>query len=317
MPVQQVNSSFAPDQRLQLAWDSTSMGALKTCPRLYKYSIVDGMVASLTNVHLIFGQLYHAALERYDHAKATGASHEAATIAAVRYAMTETWNDELNRPWASDDPNKNRFTLVRTIVWYLEQFAEDAIETIILANGKPAVELSFRVQIHYESPYGSPYLWCGHMDRVGRVPAFDNKVFVIDKKTTKTTITPNFFDKYTPDNQFSGYIFASQIALEQPAAGLIVDVAQVAVTFSRFQRGLVTRDEGQIQEWLTDIGWWIKQAEGYAKADYWPMNDKSCDMYGGCTYRSICSKSPLQRDQWLKAGFAKRVWDPLQVRGDI
>lgn len=311
-----VNSSFSTVlPTLQLAWDSTSLGALKTCPRFYQYSIVEGWQPRHISVHLTFGLHYHAALERYDHAKASGLSHEESEIKAIRYLLEVTWDKEKQRPWCSDDPNKNRFTLVRSVVWFLEQFKEESLKTVILANGKPAVELSFRFDSGVlTNSTGETFLLCGHLDRLVE---FQDKFFVADRKTSKSTLTQDFFDKFSPDNQFSLYTLAGHVVYSLPIEGLIVDGAQIAVTFSRFARGFSPRTKEQTEEWFKDFQFWVAQAEVYAKAEYWPMNDKACGNYGGCQYRGICSKSPKVRERWLQADFTKRVWDPLITRGDV
>src|SRR5438046_4651295 len=65
-----LNTSLSVVQSgMQLAWDSTSMGLLKECPRKYQLSILEGWTPKRTSVHLLFGLWYHGALERYDHAK--------------------------------------------------------------------------------------------------------------------------------------------------------------------------------------------------------------------------------------------------------
>lgn len=315
-----VNSSFSPViPNLQLGWDSTSLSALKTCPRLYYYSIVLGRAPRGANVHLTFGLLYHAALEHYDHERAQGVPHEQALLRVVRKLMIDTWDTTLGRPLPvlSEDKNKNRFTLVRTVVWYLDLFGEsDPLATIILANGKPAVELSFRFETEHRASDGTPFIYCGHMDRVVRL---NGEPAVLDRKTTKHTIGEHFFDQFTPNNQFTGYIMGSQILMPQESPRkLIVDAAQVAVTFSRFERGLVERSEFQINEWYEGLGYWLKVAEGYARANYWPMNESSCGNYGGCPFREVCArKTQKTRDEFLASLTVSRVWDPLQVRGDI
>jgi hypothetical protein len=305
-------SSLIPN--LQIAWDSTSLGLLKECPYKYRLAILEGWQPRRISVHLTFGLHYHAALERYDHARFAGEGHEAATILAVRYALEATWDKELGRGWISDDKYKNRLTLVRTVVWYLEQFRDDPIETVRLANGKPAVELSFRYEIGYESPSGEPYLSCGHLDRMG---TFQDQTYIIDRKTSKSIIDQSFFEKFSPDNQFSTYALAGSMVYSLPIQGIIVDGAQIAIGFSRFARGIVQRTPEQLAEWHRDLGMWLRTAEGYAKAGHWPQNEKSCGSYGGCQFRGVCAKSPSVRERWLKADFTKRIWDPLQVRGDI
>lgn len=311
-----MNSSFSSHlPTLQFAWDSTSLSALKECPRKYYYSIVLGYQPKRRSFHLDFGIFYHEALEAYDRAKANGADHDSACVAAVRRALTSSWDPGLARPWISGDNYKNRYTLIRTIVWYLEQFADDPIETIILSNGTPAVELSFRYNFpHSFESVGEPAIFCGHLDRLGSI---GGGLWVVDRKTTQHAIDDNYFARYTPDNQMSGYSVAGKIVYNIPVQGVIVDAAQVLVTFSRFRRGFANRTQSQLDEWVRDTQYYMEQAEIYATRNYWPQNDKSCFNYGGCPYREICARSPEVRERWLEAGFTKRIWDPLVVRGDV
>lgn len=309
---------------LQLAIDSTSLGEFKTCPRKYFYSIVMGCQGRQENVHLAFGILLHGAVERYHHGRADGLAHDSALRKALRWALASTWLAELKKPWASDHKTKNRNSLLRSVVWYLDQYGEnDAIETLVLANGKPAVELSY----HYDSGIKSfstrePILLCGHFDRLGRLAG---EVLIVDVKSTEYQLNPEFFLRFSPDNQFSGYTLAGQVAFSVPTTGLIVDAVQVGVGFSRFQRGKIKRDKAQLAEWLHDTGRWLKQMEACAleartlavKESAWPMNDKSCHMYAGCQFRGVCSRSPVERDGFLAANFKQRVWDPLKKRGDV
>lgn len=307
------NTSFSTTTpQLQLAWDSTSLGLFKTCPRKYQLSIVEGWQPRGTSVHLTFGIHYHAALETYDHAKFAGASHELATIAAVRRAMADTWDQDLNRPWVSDDKNKNRFTLVRSVVWYLDQFgASDNLHTVALANGRPAVELSFRMETSYRSSDGEPFLLCGHLDRVATLY---NHAYIVDRKTSKHQLDERYFDQFSPHNQFTIYSLAGKVVYQLPIQGIICDAAQVAVTFSRFQRQPIPRSQEILDEWYHELGGWLAQAESYARDNYWPMNDTSCDKFFGCEFRPICRRHPSVREQWLRADYVRRVWDPLKTR---
>ena len=299
---------------LQIAWDSTSMGAFKECPRKYYYTIICGYQPRQQSVHLTFGLHYHKALEAYDHAKAQGCDHKQAMCVAVKLAMMLTWDKTTGRPWLSDDKYKNRLTFLRSIVWYLDSFENDPMQTVILANGKPAVELSFRFETSHMSPEGHPYLWCGHLDRVAEM---NNQTFILDRKTSKNEINEDYFKQFSPNNQMSGYDFAGQVGYKLPIQGIVIDAAQILITGTRFKRGMVSRTDEQRNEWMQDLGYYFHQAEHMAKECYWPMNDKSCGNYGGCPFRMICGKSPVVRDGWLESAFYKRVWDPLIVRGDI
>lgn len=311
------NTAFSPIlPGLQIAWDSTSMGALKECPRKYFLSIVLGWIPREGSVHLIFGQYYHTALEAYDHAKSRGLDHRQALLVAVKVAMVVSWDKKAGRPWTSDSTYKNRLTLVRSVVWYLDQFGEnDALKTVILANGKPAVELSFRFHMDYKSyTTGENFLLCGHIDRL---VTYDNRTLVLDRKTTQHNIDDRYWKQFKPNNQMSTYDYAGSVFFHTPTSGIIIDAAQLLVSGTRFKRNLIERSDDEREEWYTDLGFQLKMAEEYAKLSYWPMNDKSCGNYGGCPFLDICGKSPKVRQQWLEGLFHRRVWDPLQVRGDI
>ena len=309
------NSAFSKEIfGLQLAWDSTSLGLMKECPRKYYYANVEGWAPRTKSVHLTFGLHYHSALERYDHAKAAGKTHREAQLLALDHALNATWDPIKKRPWISDDSNKNRLTLIRSIIWYLEQFADDPLKTVILDNGKPAVKLSFRFEMGLTSQTNESFILCGHFDRLVE---WEGDHYILDRKTSKSQINSDFFDKFSPDNQMSTYAFAGKVVYKVPVKGIIIDGAQIAVTFTRFQRGQVHRSEDQLEEWFEGVKWTLFHAQQYAEAQYWPMNEKACGNYGGCAFRSICSRRPAMRQEWLKAGYYLRQWNPLEVRGDI
>ena len=303
-------SQIAPNH--QLAWDSTSLGALKRCARYYQYNIIEGYVTRYENVHLRFGSELNNALVTYCKARANGEDYETAVLTAVRYAMTHTWDEVLGRPWTSDEPTKTRETLVRSVIWYLDKFQEDNLETQVLATGEAAVELPFRIHLELDSGLtGEPYLLCGYLDRKVE---FNDRPWITDWKTTKYALDEKYFDRYSPDNQVSQYSFAGTIIGHKPVAGVIIDAMQLGVTFTRFQRAQIGRTPAQLEEWLTDSVHFIRQNEGYVKDNYWPQNDTSCEKYGGCPYRKVCAASPEIRPKLLEGLFHKRTWDPLVVR---
>lgn len=301
------NPSFSKTvPQLQVAWDSTSLGLLKTCPRKYYLTMIENWNTKNQSLHLDFGIFYHKALEEFDKAKAEGVSHDNATYIAVRTAL------EISKKFIGDN-YKNRQTLVRAITWYLEHFRDDGATTVILRNGKPAVELSFKMELPLISPDGEPYLACGHLDKAVH---WQGGVYIVDRKTTKGQLGSIYFDQYSPNNQMSMYSMAGKVVLEQDAAGIIIDAVQIAVGFCRYARGICNRTKGQLDEWLEETLQWIKMAERFAETGSWPMNETACGMYGGCHFRPVCSKDPAVRHNFLEADFIKRMWNPLEVRGD-
>lgn len=310
-------SPFLPGTSIQFAWDSTSLGWLKECPRKYQLSMLGGYRLKGESVHLSFGRWYHSGLELYDRLRAEGKGHDEAQTEMVGQAAEWTWDRETGRAWTTDNTYKTRETLIRSLIWYTEHFKEDPAQTVILDNGKPAVELSFKLTLDQgpTTGTGTPdqqlYILCGHMDRV---VTYQEGTYICDRKTSSTTITSSYFDQYDPDNQMSLYTFAGRIIYNLPIKGIIIDAAQVAVGFTRFSRGFTHRTESQLEEWLQDTYHWFAQAERFATEGYWPMNDKSCHKYGGCPFRQVCSKSPEVRQHFLDSNFVKAEWNPLVPR---
>lgn len=311
------NASFSQTlPKLQLQWDSVSLGALKTCPRYYEYAIIEGWEPKgARNVHLEFGIWMHSGREHYYHSRAKGVDHESALLKALHFVLVGTWNKVLKRPWVSDDPNKNRTTLIRSLCWYLDHWQNDPMETLILTDGSPAVELSFRYDTRIRATStGEAILLCGHLDRVGKMA---QSVYLSDLKTTKHTIkgfsAADYFAQFSPDNQMSLYDIAGKVVYSLPVAGLMVDAVQVAATFSRFHRSPISRNDSQREEWFRAFGTYVQHAETYANADFWPMNDKACFR---CHFRPICAKPPGARQMWLESDYHRRVWDPSIARGN-
>lgn len=300
------NSAFSQQvPMLQLAWDSTSLNELRTCPRKYYYSMILARVPTATSPHLTFGLYIHEALETYDKHKAKDLSHNECVREAVRKALI------ISKGWESDEPTKTRYTLIRSIVWYLEQFKDDPLQTVILENGEPAVELSFRIEIGEDSATSNePFLLCGHIDRLVH---YQGKTAVVDRKTTKSTISSLYLKQFDMSAQFSQYALAGQVFVQEPARYIIVDCIQTTQEFNRFHRHLSNRPPERLEEFLENTMNWIHLAELFARNDTWPMNESSCDKFGGCPYRDVCSMSPSTRHLAINS-LEERTWDPLKVR---
>ena len=306
------NQSFSQKTPgLQIFIDSTSLGSFKTCPRKYFYEIIWGFQSS--SVHLDFGIWLHQAREEYDKLKVLGFDHEMALKKVLEKTLKKTWNFNLSRPWFSDHKLKNRNTLLRTIIWYLDAFGkEDPFETLLLTNGKPAVELTFKFSSGIFSSKKEEFVFCGHLDRIARAP--DGELYILDIKTTGQSLGPGFFAGFSPDNQMTLYTLAGRIAFGEEVRGVVVDGCQIGADFSRFERQPVLRPLASLEEWLQNQKWWLRALEDCALTMEWPQNDKACNMYGGCRFRNVCSKSPGSRKVWLESDFVRKTWDPSLSR---
>ncbi len=316
-------SPFLPDTKIQFAWDSTSIGAIKLCPRYYFYTIICGYVPKDESIHLRFGIEYHEAIQDYENLRASGVPFSDAVRETMGNLLVRSHNFDPD-PTTKAGQYKNPNTLRQLVIDYLDEFRNDPCETLILANGRPAVELSFRWELDWgptqqhpdENPSVQPYILCGHLDRV---VTYNDDLFVLDHKTTQSAPTDYYFAGFSPNNQVTLYSLAGQIVLDSPMRGVIIEAAQILLeTPNRFVRRPIYTSDQLIHEWLGDLEPVLQMAEDYARAEYWPMNDTACGMYGGCKFRGVCSKNPEVRKHYLNADFTqleeKDRWNPLKAR---
>lgn len=297
-------TSFDADG-VQWAWDATSIKAAERCGMYYKYTILEGWERP-GNMHLFFGRVYASSVEMLHKALASGTDYEEALIEVVRYALTETWVD--GAPWETGDPNKNRENLIRTVIWFAEEFREDPLETYHTADGHAAVEFSFRLNVD------NGITFCGHIDRLVVDPQGD--IYPTDNKTTKSTISPYFFEGFKPDSQMSMYAFAGKMIYNVPVKGVIIDAAQIAAGFTRFGRAPTYRTDDELNEWYEETMDLILETQARTREGRLRHNPAGCSMYGGCPFRSVCSRPPKLRPNFLRADFDQRKekWDPIKAR---
>ena len=293
-------SSLLPTLQTQV--NSSSLGPFKQCPRRYYYEIVRGLRTRERQIDLEFGTLFHTFTEHYDRLRLGGEPHSHALESTIELALRATWNSELHRPMVFDHSQKNRMGLIRTLVWYLDRYGENDLELLILPDGSPALELSFAFDSGYASQEtGEPIQFIGKLDKLVRL---NDKIYILDRKTTRSGLGTRYFERYSPDNQFSLYSLAGRIICSLEVQGLIADAVQVGMDFSRFERALVPRPLEILEEWLFEAtSWWLPFMDRCASEGYWPQNDKSCGLYGGCPFREVCSMRPGARETWLERSF--------------
>lgn len=307
-------SAFDSDG-VQFIWNASSIMLAEACLRKYQYKMIEKWEPQRKSVHLLFGGWYAKALEQYYLKVAAGMESNDALCEVVHETLKATWEydpeDDPIGPWASDHNTKTRETLIRSIVWYVDQFEGEAIQVIQLSNGKPAIELNFSIDL------GNDLILRGKLDRL---VDYGGETYVMDQKTTGTTITQRYFEQWSPNTQMSAYTFAGQALYKLPIKGVILDAAQIAVGFTRFERGFIFRSSAQLEEWYESALYHIGEARKATKNNNFPMNHASCGNYGGCEFRGVCSRSPEVREQFLKADFVKKQPNELKINarhGDL
>ena len=85
------NTSFSREiPGLQIAWDSTSLGMLKTCPRKYYLAMIEGWEPKGKAIALDFGIWYHQGLEQYHKFRAEPCTHDEALRRVVAFLLVES-----------------------------------------------------------------------------------------------------------------------------------------------------------------------------------------------------------------------------------
>lgn len=304
-------SPFIPGTEVQWAWDSTSIGWMMECWRKYYYAMVKGYRSKAESVHLKYGILYHKGLELFDKYKAEGSSFDDAQARMVQWILDATWEE--GKPWETDHDKKNRESLVRSVIWYTEHYKNDPAQTVILADGSPAVELTFQLRLGYSVPDTNQYyVISGHTDRL---VSLQEDLYISDRKTTGSALSSYYFSQYKPDAQMTIYTLAGKIVHKQPIKGVLIDAAQILVGSTAFQRGLTYRTDEELEEFLTELEtYWFPQARERALSGNWPHNPKACHRYEGCQFREVCSMSPSVRRIRLASDFIEHKWNPLEAR---
>jgi hypothetical protein len=280
----------------QFLWNASALKDWEKCPRYYQYRWIDRLTGE-ESVHLTFGSHYAWALMRYWQLRAEGADREEARDAVVAALLKRTWErsndpDEPGRPWTPDPAAKSykdRWTLIRTFVWYLDEFRDDL--PIYTVEDRPAVETQFRIAVDDGNAF------VGTLDRV---VLYDEHPWVMDQKTTGGYLSPQYFEHYHLDTQMSMYTWAGQAVFPDPVRGVIIDAVQIQAGGSIFGRGLTMRTKSQLEEWYDEAMGNIEAARHATRERKFPRNTQSCDKYGGCLYREICKAAPEVRKTIIK-----------------
>lgn len=337
------NKAFDPaTPGLQLCWDSTSYKAWSRCHFYYYLTVIQGYVSPRKSLDLTFGLAWHAAMQHFYKEQAAGLSYEAALESTISFALFTQLRTPAERRFAESGSHelalpdqigrktpspKTPRTLIRTLVQYLDKFegpeADHRFQTLILTDGTPAVELSFRAPIP-----SSPFSWGGHMDRVisegGKVDLRTCRklpsgveLFVEDYKTTTAMLDENYWASYSPDIQMTGYGIGGAVVLPFETSGVQINAIRLLSTGAQFARHLVPRRREQQIEFLSDFLFDMEVVEKSAKQQNFTRNLTAChnDGFGRpCQFRDICSLPASLRQAHLGHKFVRRIWDPSVSR---
>jgi hypothetical protein len=276
----------------QRVLDASSLDDLMACPKYYHYKKVMALKPKHNKASTQWGNIVHKGLERYDECILEGMDWDDAVREAVKATLVECKDHDDTK-----DNARTTETAVRAIVWYADRYKDDTLVTAELHDGAPATEIRFEVPIP-----DTNYRFSGRIDRIVWA---DDELFLLDRKTTKQSLSGYYFKDYELSLQVQAYIWASKRFLDLPVAGLLIDAIQTGVNFTRFNRSPFFISDGRLDEFEELLRHHIDMLEWYHDKNYWPRNFTSCGRYGGCQFAPICSMAPHRRQIWLKEYFTE------------
>lgn len=329
-------SPFLPGTKIQFAWDSTSLTTAMACPQRYKLQIIEGWEPKNPNVAvaLAFGIGLHYGIEMFHRFRAEGKDFDDAvhaTLGAMVHfrdprrpektvleslptdedvaVMKESMDEEDDGIDLRNSKVRTRYHLFRALVWYFEHYRYDQMPVVILAEGTPAVEHSFRVPIGRKLADGAELLLSGHFDRL---VSFNEDTFVTDTKSTKA-ISRQWRDTFKLSHQMTGYTIGGQVGGATPVKGVCIDGVALQVGGVKFDRFFVHRTKSQLAEYLDTLQYVAEQAMMWFETGFYPLNAPGACFF--CQYKDICAQPPEVRQGYLNYYFERRpAWNPLETR---
>lgn len=301
--------------------DNTSISVFKECPKKWHYGMQKGLRPLGTAAPLVFGGAWHTCLEHFDIQLSKGLTRDEALISSIRQAFIESSTPEFLQG-THEDSSRSRETLVRGLVWYEENYRNEVagdMNTFILPNGKPAIELTFAFELPHEflNPETGLYEPCIYTGHIDKIVTYQGRLFPMERKHTTSSLYDHYWNRYINSAQIDGYIMACKVNWNlEDVGGGIIDATQFGATFSRFGRRVVNRTPERTNQWLLETLYWLTQMDNSIKSNYFPRNTESCNKYSGCQFYQICFASPALAESLERDHYRVEKWDPTKIRGE-
>lgn len=320
------------------SFDNSVLSSLGRCPRLGLFNYRLARATEGENFPINFGVAYHDFREVLETLHAKWVLEEGKALQAVQTLIYQTASSFALREW-SDPPLEHKKSYLdagRALSTFEEAFENWLQEK---RNGYYKV-------IARESPFELPlprwlchkcYTWtdpskavqlggaelaCPHCEAgllkieyfsgiFDQILEWNGRLWIRDFKTVGRR--DKWDDKYSPDHQFTGYVWAGQQLSGHAIDGVIVEVVyNIKTQGPEFHPTLANRSKDDIEHWLEWVEMEIANWYRYVNTDTWPMRTTACNDYGGCFFRQPCrSGSWFAIEEWLKERTVFSVWDPL------
>lgn len=263
---------------------NSAIDQLNTCERLFQLErLLKTDIQREDTEHTVFGKGYGAGI--------------------ATYLVTQDKEKAIYQLWLSYFPEietdkKNQARCIAALMSafpYLDKLLEEY--EVVTFEGKPAVELSFRININEN------YYFVGYVDAVLR-NRFTGMCFVGEVKTTGL----QFLDLdplYKNSGQALGYSIALDriVGSEQSSYGVLYMVAQLGREFKAKQHMLpYNKTLLDRLHWFITLGQDVQRLETMADLGVYPMRGANCVQFmRPCKYFGVCTLNsfdqPKEREE--------------------
>lgn len=255
----------------------SSLEMLHTCERKWQQEklLVNELEKDETE-HTVFGRAYGAGV--------------------ATYMTTQDADMALWQAWFTYYPEleSDKKSMTRCLLALMRSFGE--LDTLLMEyevaefNGKPAVEMSFRLNISQQ------YYFVGHIDLVLR-NRFTGIYYIMDAKHTGLLLH-DLSPLYKNSGQCLGYSIALDkiVGEKQASYGVLYLVAQLGKGFADVKVQTLAYDKNLLDrlKWFMTLGLDVKKLENMEELNIYPMRGHSCLKYNRpCKYFGVCGLHSL------------------------
>jgi len=297
--------------------DYSMFSTYLTCPELYRLQYAEHLRAKVTAPALDFGSAFHKALETWRLTGST-ASGEAAFI---QYCI----DNRAALPISIHDDEKRSVERGLAIFnGYVRRWANELYDIYIDPNGKPFVEVPFRIYLGDWAHKGSirPTYLVGRIDMIVRSRT-TGKLYNWETKTTSMGLS-NFQRHARPNHQITIYEMALRDVFGLEVAGTVWDMIFISSRKpspkhplgididNDYARVETRRTERHFAKLLQDICDTLDVILSREPSVLWPQNmPKACYMYGGCPMLSVCDSH--HNPDLISTNFEVKPWEPWKT----
>lgn len=262
-------------------FDSSALKCFARCPRKFYWRYIRQLVPKhYKPAPLNFGSAIHEAMRIW---------YAEQDIDGAIEIFHKIWEDRFG------DDKRTHEKGEKILKKYAETYPKEPFEII----GEP--EMGFTVDLE-----GNEYV-----GRFDLVIEWNGEMYVLDHKTS-SRMGYNYFHRYRPDFQMTGYTWAAEQVFDRPCAGVMINVLYFTKTKIDFFRDTSPRMPHEKQEFVTYATNRMAniKARNPDRMKDWEQKWVACTDWGTCQFRELCISAEPER--LVPLMFKVEPWDPRE-----